>query len=125
MRKHAVVFVDVERDQSADGGDAVQRVEEQPLMFQGAPPRFDHRVRELQLGKGQQAAQDARVWINSSTWAFTFSTPASASTTGAVSEGAAARLASSSTVTLLTGANVSATRHAKIRREKLSITAWR
>src|SRR5947209_14030763 len=64
------------------------------------------------------------VWINSSTWAFTFSTPASASTTGAVSEGAAARLASSSTVTLLTGANVSATRHAKIRREKLSITAW-
>jgi hypothetical protein len=32
MRKHAVVFVDVERDQSTDGGDAVQRVEE-PLMF--------------------------------------------------------------------------------------------
>jgi hypothetical protein len=31
----------------------------------------------------------------------------------------------SSTVTLLTGANVSATRHAKMRREKLSITAWR
>jgi putative transposase len=48
------------------------------------------------------------VWINASTWAFTFSTPASASTTGVVSEGAAARLASSSTVTLLTGANASA-----------------
>ena len=65
------------------------------------------------------------VWISSSTWGFTFSTPASASTTGAVSEGAAARQASSSTVTLLPGANVSATRHAKMRREKLSITAWR
>jgi hypothetical protein len=44
---------------------------------------------------------------------------------GAVSEGAAARLASSSTLTLFTGANVSATRHAKMRREKLSMTAWR
>jgi hypothetical protein len=30
MRKHAVVFVDVERDRSPDGGDAVQRVEEEP-----------------------------------------------------------------------------------------------
>src|SRR5262245_16820042 len=64
------------------------------------------------------------VSINASTCAFTFSTPASASTTGVVSEGAAARLASSSTLTLLTGANVSATRQAKMRREKLSITAW-
>jgi hypothetical protein len=34
MRKHAVVFVDVERDQSTDGGGAVQRVEKEPLMFQ-------------------------------------------------------------------------------------------
>src|ERR1700722_13390847 len=59
------------------------------------------------------------VVIRSSTWAFTFSTPASANTTGVVSEGVAARLASSSTVTLLTGANVSTTRHAKMRREKL------
>ena len=65
------------------------------------------------------------VWIKASTWAFTFSTPASASTTGTVPEDAAARLASSSTVTLVAGANVSATRHAKMRREKLSITAWR
>jgi hypothetical protein len=41
--------------------------------------------------------------IRSSTWAFAFSTPASANTTGVVSEGVAARLASSSTVTLLNG----------------------
>ncbi|HEU4893436.1 MAG TPA: hypothetical protein VFT47_17900, partial [Vicinamibacterales bacterium] len=48
--------------------------------------------------------------INSSTRAFTFSTPASASRPGAVSEGAAARLALSSTATLFTGANISASR---------------
>src|ERR1700731_902297 len=109
MRKDAVVFVNVERDQSTDRGDVVQRVEEEPLMFQGAPPRFDHGVRELQLREGQQPAQDARV-DQCIDLGFTFFTPASANTPGAVSEGAAARLASSSTVTLLTGANVSATR---------------
>jgi hypothetical protein len=65
------------------------------------------------------------VVISSSTCAFTFSTPASANTTGVVSEGVAPRLASTSTATLFSGANVSATRHAKMRREKLSMTAWR
>jgi len=65
------------------------------------------------------------VVMRSSTWAFTFSTPASANTTGVASEGVAPRLASTSTATLFTGANVSATRHAKIRRKKLSITACR
>jgi len=54
------------------------------------------------------------VWINASTCAFTVLHARSASTTGVVSEGAAARLASSSTLTLLTGANVSATRQAKM-----------
>ena len=49
MRKYAVVLVDVEGDQTTDGRDAVQRVKEEPLMFQRAPPRFDHGVRELQL----------------------------------------------------------------------------
>ena len=33
-------------------GDAVQRVEEEPLVFQGAPPRFDHGVGELQFREG-------------------------------------------------------------------------
>jgi hypothetical protein len=56
-------------------------------MFQGAPRHHAWiiGVRELQLGEGQQPARPP-VWINSSTWAFTFSTPESASTTGAVSE---------------------------------------
>jgi len=46
------VLLDVERDQSTDRGDAVQRVEEEPLVFQGAPPGFDHGVGELQFREG-------------------------------------------------------------------------
>ena len=44
MRKYAIVLVDVERDQSTDRGDTVERVQEESLMFQGAPPRLDHGV---------------------------------------------------------------------------------
>src|SRR2546429_3112811 len=58
MRKHAVVFVDVELHESTDGSDAVERVEEQPLMFERPPPRLDHGVREPQLRKGQHTAQN-------------------------------------------------------------------
>src|SRR5215471_12580490 len=29
--------------------------------LQGPPPGFDHRIRELQLGEGQQTAEDARL----------------------------------------------------------------
>ncbi len=61
MWKHAVVFVDVERHQATDGGDAVQRVEEEPLMREGAPPRFNHGIRELELRERQQPTQDARL----------------------------------------------------------------
>jgi hypothetical protein len=50
--------------------------------------------------------------ISASTCVFTFSTPASAKTSGAVVASPAPRVASSSTATLFTGANVSATRHA-------------
>jgi hypothetical protein len=32
-------------------------VEEEPVMFQGAPPRFDHGVRELQPRQGQPATR--------------------------------------------------------------------
>jgi len=61
MWQYVVVFVDVEPHQPTDGRDAIKRVEEEPLMLQGTPPRFDHRVRELQLREGQQPAEDARV----------------------------------------------------------------
>ena len=48
MWKDAVVFLYVERYQTADSGDAVERVKEEPVVFQGTPPGFDHRVREPQ-----------------------------------------------------------------------------
>jgi hypothetical protein len=47
MWKHLVVFLDVEIDESPNGTDAVQRVEEKPLMFESASPRLDHGVRKL------------------------------------------------------------------------------
>jgi hypothetical protein len=34
MRKHVVVFVDAECHQPADGRDALERMQEEPLMFQ-------------------------------------------------------------------------------------------
>jgi hypothetical protein len=93
-------------------------------MFQGTPPGFDHRVRELQLREGQETAEDARVdqFVDLGVHVFDARVRQHE---GALVERVAPRLASSSTATLLTGANVSATRHARIRREKLSITACR
>jgi hypothetical protein len=53
MRHLGVVLPDEERDQGADAFEGVERVEEQPPMFQRAPPGFDHRVRfgDLDLGE--------------------------------------------------------------------------
>jgi hypothetical protein len=86
------------------------RVEEKPLMREGAPPRFDHGVGELQFREGQTAAQHARgdqvvdVGIHV--------------LDARVRQQDRRRFVG-------TGAHVSATRHAKIRREQLSITACR
>src|SRR6266849_10683724 len=90
MRQHAVVFVDVERDQSTHGGDAVKRVEEEPLMFR---ERHHTSIMEFENFSSVKAKtrRSTPVAIRSSTWAFTFSTPASANTTGVVSEGVAPR----------------------------------
>jgi hypothetical protein len=98
--KHAVVFVDVERDQSTDRGNAVQRVEEEPVVFR---ERHHASIREFENFSSVKAKTRRRtpLWINSLTWAFTFSTPASANTTGVVAESVAPRLASTSTPTLL------------------------
>ena len=49
----------LECHQPTDGRDTIERVEEQPLMFQRTPLGFDHRVREFQSSEGQQPAQDA------------------------------------------------------------------
>lgn len=52
-----VGFVDVERDQSLDGGDGVERVQVEPSVLQDAPPRFGQGVRERDLRHGQEAFQ--------------------------------------------------------------------
>jgi hypothetical protein len=56
------------------------------------------------------------VAIRSSTWAFTFSTPASANTMGVIADGVTPRLAWTNTATLFTGANVSATWYHVVRK---------
>jgi hypothetical protein len=45
MRKHAVVFVDVERHESTDSADAVEGVENEPLDVQDLLPEF--RLRQV------------------------------------------------------------------------------
>jgi hypothetical protein len=57
---------------------------------------------------------------------FTFSTPPSATNVGARSVGDLERdrLASRRTATVFDGSNVPATCQARMRREKLSMTAW-
>jgi hypothetical protein len=70
MRKHAVVLVDVERHQPADGGDAVERVEEQPLNvsglrslsdlkrhYTGATSDLDRRLADDNAGRGPHTAE--------------------------------------------------------------------
>jgi hypothetical protein len=43
---HGVMLPDVESDKTFDGGEGVEAVEEQSVVFEGAPPGFDHRIRE-------------------------------------------------------------------------------
>src|SRR5712692_8341610 len=119
MRKHAVVFVDVERDQSPDRGDAVQGVEEEPLMFR---ERHHASIMEFENFSSVKAKtrRSTPVVIRSSTCSFTFSSPRPPTRPESSLRAVAPRLAATRTATLFTGANVSATRHAKIRREKLS-----
>jgi hypothetical protein len=45
------------RDQGSDAFDAVEGVEEEPLMFEGAPPRLDHRVGLGDLDLGDDAVK--------------------------------------------------------------------
>jgi hypothetical protein len=47
MRQHTIMLVDAERHESTDGGDAIERVKDDLLMRERAPPRLDHRIREL------------------------------------------------------------------------------
>jgi hypothetical protein len=122
MRQHGVVLVDVERHQPADSRDVIELVG-RAIDVSATATRL--RFIEFENFSSVKASRRRRTpeSINTSTWPFTFSTPESANTTGALAERVAPRLASSSTATLLTGPNVSA--RARIRREKLSIAACR
>ena len=89
----------------------------------GWAPRFDHGVRELQLRERQDPAQHSRGNQVVDLGIHVLDARVRQHDRRLVADGVAPRPASTSTATLFTGANVSATRHAKIRREKLSITA--
>jgi hypothetical protein len=65
---------------------ALGHVEEEPLVFERSPPRFDHGVRKFQFCECHDAAQNSR-GDQVIDLAFTFSTPASVKTTGVVSDG--------------------------------------
>ena len=60
MRQSFVVLDHVEPDQLFDGLDTVERVQEEPLVLQRTPPGLDHRVREAQIGHGQDTTKQAR-----------------------------------------------------------------
>lgn len=54
---HRVVLVDVERDETLDGGEGVERVEEEPVVLEGTPPGLDHRVGESDFHLSEDAAE--------------------------------------------------------------------
>jgi len=55
VRDSTVVLCDVELDQAADLGLGVEVVEEEPAMFEHAPPGLDQGVREGDLRLGEHA----------------------------------------------------------------------
>jgi hypothetical protein len=52
-----VMLLDVESDETFDGGEGVEAVEVQPVVFEGAPPGFDHRIREGDFDLSEDAAE--------------------------------------------------------------------
>ena len=61
VRHVLVVLCHVEGDELAECCDVVQRVQEEPLMLEGAPPSFDDRVREGDLDLCDDAAENRMV----------------------------------------------------------------
>jgi len=59
VRESRVVLLYVERHELFDRTNRIQRVEEQPLVLEYAPPGFDQRIREGDLGLGRDSAQQA------------------------------------------------------------------
>ena len=53
-----VVLVHIERHQLLEPDDRVERVQEQPLVFERSPPRFDERVGKRNVGHGKQSLEE-------------------------------------------------------------------
>ena len=118
------MLLDVESDETFDGGEGVEAVEEQPVVFEGAPPGFDYRIREGDFHLSEDAAEmsEAQEFIDVAVDVLDagigndgcgISTEVESSSGGG--ENRAGRL----------GLEPGSELHARMRREKLSITACR
>jgi len=58
VRDPRVVLGDVELDELPHARDRVERVQEEPVVLEAAPPRLDHRVREVDLGHGEHSLEE-------------------------------------------------------------------
>ena len=54
---HSVMLLDVESDETFDGGEGVEVVEEQPVVLEGAPPSLNHRIGEGDFHLSEDAAE--------------------------------------------------------------------
>jgi hypothetical protein len=54
---HGVMLLDVESDETSTAARGVEVVEEQPVVFEGAPPGLDHRIREGDFDLREDAAE--------------------------------------------------------------------
>ena len=58
VRQAAVVLLNVELDELPHARDRIQPVQEEPVVFQGAPPGLDHRVRVVDLRHRENSLQE-------------------------------------------------------------------
>ena len=59
--KASVVFLDVERDESTDRSESVERVEVEPLVLENSPPRLDQGIGESDFGLRQDTPESTSV----------------------------------------------------------------
>ncbi len=59
MRHDGVVLLDVEANEPFHGGESIELVQVEPVMFERSPPGFDHGVRKGDLDLGEETAEPA------------------------------------------------------------------
>lgn len=124
VRNHGVVLLDVESDETFDGGERVEVVEEEPVVLEGAPPSLDHRIPEGDFHLSEDAAEmpEAEEFIDV---AVDVLDAESATTVAAFELRSAPAAAAERTAQVVCGSSRPASFQARMRREKLSITACR